>query len=81
MADKLTLRQLRAKDGHSVMEIAAALGIHERSLYNWELGYSLPTLELADALAKYFGTTLDGVDWQFDKLTPKFRNRGKNAKK
>ncbi len=80
MADRLTLREHRLKSGHSVMEIAAHLGVHERSVYNWELCYASPPLELADALAKYFGTTLDGVDWQLDKMQYKFRGRGKNSK-
>ena len=67
--DKQTLRETRLKAGLSQAALAEALGVHFRTVQNWEKGAtSIPT-SVSLALDKVFGTAQDFVPREeYDKV-------------
>ena len=67
--DKQTLRETRIKAGLSQAALAESLGVHFRTVQNWEKGAtSIPT-SVSLALDKVFGTAQDFVPREeYDKV-------------
>ena len=67
--DKQTLRETRLKAGLSQAALAEALGVHFRTVQNWEKGAtSIPT-SVSLELDKVFGTAQDFVPREeYDKV-------------
>ena len=52
-------RELRLSKGMTQPELAKSLGLIKQRVNNWEIGVSLPSLEMAVELADYFEISLD----------------------
>lgn len=55
------VRELRGLRGLSQGHLASALGVSRQTINSIEQGRYLPSLPLAIALARYFGTTVEEV--------------------
>lgn len=55
----MILESLRERDKLSREDVARRLGVSARTVYNWERGYSEPTIGQIKALADMFGVTTD----------------------
>ena len=53
--------ELRTRKGLSQGELAEALGVSRQTVNSIETGRYLPSLPLAFALARFFGTTIENV--------------------
>lgn len=58
---KDNLIMLRKMHGYSQEEIAEKIGISRQAYAKWENGATVPDIEKCSALAKVYGTTLDGL--------------------
>lgn len=58
-----SLRELRNSRCLSVFDISKAVGVSENTVYRWERGELVPTLEPAMKLARYFGLTVEDINW------------------
>lgn len=71
------IKELRVKRKISQQKLAAALTVHQTAISQWETGRTTPDIEVAKAMAKLFGVSLeyllDGTD------TFEF-NRGKGVR-
>ena len=54
-----TLKELRLQKGLSQRELANVLNITSSAVSGYELGTRVPTLEGLQAIAKYFGVSID----------------------
>ena len=54
-----TIRSLRRQRGLSQEELAEALDVSRQAISKWENGAAVPDLDKLQALASYFGITLD----------------------
>lgn len=57
-----TLSELRVSRGLIRSQVAAALGIAEMTVWNWENGKRYPSRHLLRRLANFYGVTLDELD-------------------
>lgn len=55
------LRDLRNKKGVSMAEVAKAIDYDQGNLSRIETGQRLPTIQVAESLADYYGVSLDDV--------------------
>ena len=55
------IRDLRIKKGESQAQVATAVGITKQTLSGIETGYRAPSIEVAVALAKHLGGSLDSI--------------------
>lgn len=55
------VRPLRTGSGLSQAELAAVVGVSRQTINSIETGRYLPSLPLAIALARFFGTTVEEV--------------------
>jgi putative transcriptional regulator len=55
------VRELRAARGLSQAQIAAAMGVSRQTINSIETGRYTPSLALAVALARFFGSTVEEV--------------------
>jgi putative transcriptional regulator len=55
------VRELRTARGLSQADLARALGVSRQTVNSIETGRYLPSLPLAMALARHFGTTVEEV--------------------
>ena len=55
------IRTLRAERGLSQAELAAVLGVSRQTVNNVETGRVIPSLPLALAVARYFGTPVESI--------------------
>lgn len=55
------MRELRVGEGRSQGELAQALGVSRQTVNAVENGRYLPSLPLAIAIARLFGTTVEAV--------------------
>ncbi len=55
------IRSLRIKKGESQEQVATAVGITKQTLSGIETGYRAPSIEVAVALAEYFGKSLNDI--------------------
>ena len=56
-----TVRERRSGSGLSQGDLAAALGVSRQTINSIETGRYTPSLPLAIALARHFGTTVEEV--------------------
>ncbi|GAB2599015.1 helix-turn-helix transcriptional regulator [Streptomyces capparidis] len=56
-----TVRELRTQRGLSQGALAEAMGVSRQTINSIETGRYLPSLPLAIALARHFGTTVEEV--------------------
>jgi len=56
---KNTVRELRGQAGLSQADLAAAMGVSRQTINSIETGRYLPSLPLAIALARFFGSTIE----------------------
>jgi len=54
-----TVRELRGQAGLSQADLAAAMGVSRQTINSIETGRYLPSLPLAIALARFFGSTIE----------------------
>ncbi|GAA5196029.1 helix-turn-helix transcriptional regulator [Rugosimonospora acidiphila] len=55
------VRDLRAAKGLSQAQLAVAMGVSRQTINSVETGRYIPSLALAVALARYFGSTVEEV--------------------
>lgn len=55
------IRRLREKKGFMAKDVAERIGTSPNSVYKWEHGYALPTIDNLVILADILDVTLDGV--------------------
>lgn len=56
------LRQLREEHGYRVKDIQNVVGLESpQSIYKWERGENLPTIDNAVILADFYGISLDDL--------------------
>lgn len=53
------IRELRKAHSLSQSQLAAALGLHQTAVSQWETGRTEPDIESARKMAAYFGVTID----------------------
>jgi len=53
------LKELRARDGITIIQLAAAVDLSKQSINNFENLRNLPSVDKLDALADYFNVTTD----------------------
>ena len=58
MEFKDRLKSLRLKNGITQKELGTTLNVSRSSISLYELGYSMPSREVLDSLAKYFNVSL-----------------------
>jgi putative transcriptional regulator len=56
-----TIRDLRAERGLSQAELAQAVSVSRQTINSIETGRYIPSLPLALALARFFGTTVEAI--------------------
>ncbi|GAA2985378.1 MULTISPECIES: helix-turn-helix transcriptional regulator [Streptosporangium] len=56
-----TVRELRTRRGLSQGDLATAMGVSRQTINSIETGRYLPSLPLAIALSRFFGTTVEEV--------------------
>lgn len=56
-----TVRELRTKGGLSQGDLGAALGVSRQTINSIETCRYLPSLPLAFALARFFGSTIEEI--------------------
>jgi transcriptional regulator with XRE-family HTH domain len=54
-------KSARVKAGKTVAEVMAYLGVSDGAVYQWESGYSHPTVKKLKALAEFYGCTVDDL--------------------
>ncbi len=59
-----TIRVLREGRGWTQLELANALGVTPATVYNWERGQFEPKASQLRAIAKYFGVSMDAIDFE-----------------
>ena len=57
----MSFKGARMKAGKSVVEVMTELGVTEGAVYQWESGYSYPTVKKLVALAEFYGCTVDDL--------------------
>lgn len=60
---KWKLRACRAQAGYSQAEVAKFVGVTDKSLVDWENGYSSPTMEKAQKLVELYEIPLEHMDF------------------
>ena len=55
------IRQLREARGMTQVELARQLSVTKQSVSNWENNNIQPSVEMAVAIADFFGVTLDDL--------------------
>jgi transcriptional regulator with XRE-family HTH domain len=56
---ELKLKELRDNSGATRRAVSAATGITEATLFNYEHGLTIPSLDVAGRIASYYGVTID----------------------
>lgn len=59
-----TIRELREQAGQTQLQLAIALGVTPATVYNWERGQFEPKATQLRALARYFGVSMDEIDFE-----------------
>ncbi len=57
----MSYRSARTKAGKKVSDVAEALNVSEGAVYQWENGFSDPTVEKLKKLAEFYGCTTDEI--------------------
>lgn len=55
----MSYRSARQKAGKTVAEVVAQIGVTDGAVYQWECGFSNPTVEKLRKLADFYGCTVD----------------------
>lgn len=66
--ETVKLSDLRKQRNVSREELAVAVGTSYSNIVSLELGRSMPSLELAQKIARYFGVSTDDIEWGKDRL-------------
>lgn len=61
---KFTLRELRARKNKTQIQVAKDLGISYQTYNAWERDLSNVGISKVYALAKYYGVTIEEIQWQ-----------------
>ena len=65
------IRDIRKKKGIKISELRDYMGFHEpQSIYKWQRGESLPTVENLYALSKIFGVSIEDILVEADEMSP-----------
>ncbi|MGN0553703.1 MAG: helix-turn-helix domain-containing protein [Oscillospiraceae bacterium] len=57
----LTLKAARVNANYGQKEAASSLGISNKTLSNWENGYTVPKQNYIDAICKLYGVSYDNL--------------------
>lgn len=72
---KLKLKALREQRGVKREELALAVGTSYNNIVSLELGRSMPSLELAQRIAKYYDVSTDDIAWGESPDAPEGKER------
>lgn len=61
---KFTLKELRARKNKTQIEVAKDLGISYQTYNAWEQDLSNVGISKVYALAKYYGVTIEEIEWR-----------------
>ena len=61
---KYTLKMLRVGKGLTQEAMAAELKVNRKTISAWELGKSLPAVDMIDAICELFGVSYDDIKWK-----------------
>ena len=56
-----TVKQLRAEQGWTQLELANQLGVTPVTVYNWERGKYEPSASMLRKIARVFGVSMDDI--------------------
>lgn len=69
------IRELRKKKGIKISELMQYMGFNEpQSIYKWQRGECLPSVDNLYALGKIFGTAMEDILVEEDKMSSHFWN-------
>jgi len=60
---KWRLRACRVNAGYSQREVAQAVGVAEKTVIDWEMGYTTPKMALAQKLSELYMVPLAYIDF------------------
>lgn len=63
MEEKITLRELRKKNGFTQRDLAALLDVSPATVGLWELGKRTPTLKRAIEIGDLFGVSVECISF------------------
>ena len=66
MRFKMSLRACRVQRGFTQKEVADFMGSSEKSVVDWENGYSSPTMDKAQKLAELYEIPFEHMDFSKD---------------
>ena len=55
------IKEYRLKKGYTQEQLAYELGVSSQTISRWENGTTYPDIEFLPAIARIFGTTVDGL--------------------
>lgn len=55
----MSIKSARKRAGKSVAEVAAAMGVTDGAVYQWDLGMTMPSTDKLLKLAQFLGCSVD----------------------
>lgn len=60
---KITLAAARVNAGYSQKEAAKLLGVSNKTVWQWENGVTMPTVEKINAICALYSVSYDNIDF------------------
>jgi transcriptional regulator with XRE-family HTH domain len=64
--DQRTIKELREAAGLTQLQLALQLGVTPSAVYAWESGRNEPRASQLKAIAKFFGVTMESIDFEVE---------------
>ena len=59
----MTLKAARVNKGLRQVDVAEKLGVNRETVWRWENGKSMPTVDKIEPLCSLLGATYDDIEW------------------